>query len=220
MARLKLKLAQPLSEARKTNPRLDEAALFVEGLFGRPLRNDPKTLHASLFPIMPFVSNGGGVFNPGLRNFDTVHELTHSEDLAYLKEFKGLKKFLNVLNIYFNISKKIYLEGRAVFASHIFRDKIRRFELYFTSLLIGTYGAAANIFNQTMLLPKWIWVPFLFFGVIYWPFHNALCMLAKKLDDPVAAFRLSTEKPPSLFGIFFPSIFYRKEIEAAQGKEG
>lgn len=57
-------------------------------------------------------------------------------------------------------------------------------------------------------------------GASYWVFHNSLCTLAKKVGDPVKAFRISGEKVPrTLKDILFPLRFYKEEIEKAQAEK-
>jgi len=53
-------------------------------------------------------------------------------------------------------------------------------------------------------------------GANYWIFHNSLCTLARKIGDPIKAFRITGEKIPGTFReLLFPSKFYKEEIEKA-----
>ncbi len=202
----------PLSEARRKMPKLNEAAVFVETLFGRPLLNNPAVDDRRR--LLPRLSNDGRILSPGKNIRHMVHELVHSEDyyktpligpgeISILDRIKGALK----------IKLQVYTEGRAIFASHLFRDKIRRFELNFVSLAVGLYGAVASGVDAMPSIPTIGWMIMLVNGITYWPFHNALCSITKKIGDPIEAFRLTTEKPPNFVGLIFPLKFYRRDIE-------
>lgn len=207
-----------LSEVRKQNPKLAEAAVFVEGLFGRPILTDPRVI---CFPT-PLVSHNGGFISPGAKTSSMVHELTHLQDISNEPKPAGKMQFvINTIKIMFSLQRRMYLEGRAVFASQLSQDKIRRFETSFFVMATGAGFLAAIAFD---ILPKSLDIisplmlvqgtMMLVQGAIYWPFHNALCTLAKKFGDPIKAFRLTELKPPSLLGTLFPTKYYWTEIEA------
>ncbi len=216
-----------LSEVRKKNPDFNDAALFVEDLYGRPLQNDPIV---GKIPSLFFVTLGGSFMNipsaskrftppPSIMrllrsigflhsyNSSLVHEIVHSEDVA---AEKNKNWFIRILSR-FNLKKRIVLEGRATFAQHMFQGRIKRFEGSFYVMLVGGLSTVACLFAEgaTPFIPSLCFA----IGAVYWSFHNALCALNKKLDDSKKAFQLTTQKPPSLFGIICPTIFYKKEIQ-------
>lgn len=86
-------------------------------------------------------------------------------------------------------------------------------------MLAGYSILYASFFTNVHPLIYAVGVYYSVIGVLYWPFHDALCTLAKKVGDPVKAFRITTEKPPGVLGIVLPSVFYRKGIEAAKKKQ-
>ncbi len=201
-----------LSEVRRNNSKLNNAALFVEGLFGRPLRNDPMILNSRMSYLLPYCSQRGDFLGPGYNESTNVHELVHSEDIH--NENPAKTGIIGYLTLAFNLKRRMYLEGRAVFASHIYRQKIRRFNQEFIILTIGGYGMVASLTSYLPnLLSPMLSGYLLFTGILYWSFHNSLCILTKKLGSPEKAFELTMEKPPTFFGLFFPSSFYREDIE-------
>jgi len=222
-----------LSEVRKKDPEVSEAALFVEGLFGRPLRNDPEVLNIN---INPFTSHSGKhvnlpkKFKPKYlfvfpfpagplwtRTSSSIHELVHSEDIGPPKSTSALGFILQNTKGAFDIVRRCILEGRAVFAQQIHNGKIERFNSHFKHLIVGASLMAVSVATDIQLLV----IPAAFsltLGILYWPFHNALCSLSKKVGDPVKAFKMTTDKPPSFAAILFPARYYKKEIEAIKGQ--
>jgi hypothetical protein len=228
-----------LSDVRAKDPEFEKAALFVEKLFGRSLRNNPKIISA--VPLLPFVTYSGRYLNFPKKSIGRVnrlykpilghcpfditsslsHEIIHSEDFNCAEEKMNLfEKIKHRLNL----RKRIVSEGRAVYAQHIFKEKIKRFETNFFFGLMGIATAITTSFIQIDPIAKMLLAGIsalhIYAGCIYWPFHNSLVTLGKKLDDPIKAFKLTTEKPPGILGIIAPTRFYKKEIEEAKQAKG
>ena len=225
-------LNKPLSEARKQNPRIEKAAVFVEGLYGRPLRNNPKI---TIGPGRFIVSRN--VLETNTTTFTTVHELIHAEDLSknipkeikqegFLKKFKRHLRSLTGINCIpkniTQIKRMLYLEGRAVFGEQMFlAGKTRPFlNLRFMCIAIGTAGVIASatvpMFPEDRIMTAVYSLSILANGLPYWPFYNSICTIAKKIGDPIKAFRITKEKQPKTFSeILFPLKFYKDEIADA-----
>ncbi|MFH2106274.1 MAG: hypothetical protein ABII22_03365 [Candidatus Micrarchaeota archaeon] len=209
----KMRVSQDLVEARKQRPRLEKAAQFVEGIYGRPLQSNPQVVNV---PLMPFVSAGGKVLSTGfMENImprAVVHELTHSEDIKGMAA-KGWKERLKLR---FDFKRRIYLEGRAVFAEHLYIGKPKRFDMHFTGMVVGAVGAVAlGIAGTSISIP----IALMTIGAAYWLFNNALCTIANKIGDPIKAFRITSERIPSWKGLIFPLQYYREEIAKVEAEK-
>jgi hypothetical protein len=229
----------PISKVRKKDPSIQKAALFVEDLYGRSLKNDPNVRRLPFFPYvtqngkkinLPFpkylgmrhplpirLSDPLGLRKPYPSTTNAVHELIHSEDIANESNGgKGLFGFIKGKLKRFDMMRRMVMEGRAVFGGLLYENKVKRFEAYFKVMAVGVTILVASAFVN--IPPAIGTVAFIatVIGAIYWPFHNALCTLAKKVGDPKKAFQITTEKPPNLLGIIHPTRYYKEEIAEAK----
>jgi hypothetical protein len=248
---------QPITEARKTDPKLDHAAVFVEKLCGKTIGADP----VIEYPLITGYSNpAGNPYRERIRRMAKrwgiemepsrpilgfgrlnpigtvqVHELVHVIDTSEGK-YAGREPE--------NMLESLHMEGRALFAEELYakqhRDKmpwpvryittntsakITSAVLFGSMAFAGGVAALAHYFNipitpgdqRVLTLLDIGGAGFLITSLLNRSYYRDLVWLSKKLGDPVAAFRLSWEKPPETWlQIMFPSRFYREEIEAAR----
>jgi hypothetical protein len=229
--------AKPLSQARVDSTVIAHAALFVEELFGRPLRNDPIIIHARTWHRAEINTLR---IDPNFDPSTAVHELVHSEDLypqkASWDRMSILGKIKHRIKASFNLPWRMWLEGRAEFARHLFEGGTSRFDENFRLLISGGICMAAGTLIGAVasaIQNRWLSVPSALFtsvgvlladlGALYWLFNNVLCTLAEKAGDSVAAFRLSTDKLPTWQEILQPSRYCERVMkgytppEAAKG---
>jgi hypothetical protein len=155
---------------------------------------------------------GSGVKLGRIKENIMVHELVHSQDLykADWKEMGTWAKIRHHYRIIANIPLRVWGEGRAEFARHLFdKGTPIRFDMHFKLLALGIAGMITGILTQICMPqpPRMLGISICAacLGGLYWPFNNVLCTLTEKVGDPVAAFRLSSDKIPKWHEILRPS---------------
>ena len=229
-----------MSDARKTNPTLGKAAIAVEGLFGWPLQNDPivkikkKGIYEGTFDLKY------NYLRCEPEQCSMMHEIIHSEDSVNPAVMELLNKcFANGKNTFVSFKNNfiydLIIEGRAYYGEQLLSSKLKRTDLHFYAFIIHASLAVLeasvamkNALHDNILFAAIYGALSLLFAYFSsnafkrWGFKNSIFQLAKKVGDPVKAFRITTDKiPRTMVQIFFPSKFYKDEIAQAlrQGKE-
>jgi hypothetical protein len=101
----------------------------------------------------------------------------------------------------------VILDGRAVFTTMIANKRLE-------TAPKTAFGTIVDVWKRSRLagldpIPTAA-------TCFYYLAANALVKLAHRLNDPIQAFRIATEKPMGILGILFPEFHYRKEIRNAE----
>ena len=163
-----------------------------------------------------------------------MHEIIHSEDSVNSAIMELLNNGFSYGKPSFVRSKNKFIyrlvaEGRANYGEALLSSKLKRTDVCFYSSIVAAsatalYAADAVRYalnSNIALAVIYGALSFLLaYGTLYsfrsWGFKNSIFQLAKKIGDPVKAFRITTDKiPQTLAQILFPSAFYAPEIKQA-----
>lgn len=232
---------QRLSEARKSNKRLDRAARLVERLFGEPLANDPQ-IAPSVVPS--FAPHGNLLRLHGKESTQfAAHELVHSEDLARRglvteKDERGWRLAKGIIagvaveawsTLTLGLAKPYvgYFEGRAEFARRIAAGRKAFYLGTFGSfalngcLATGSTVGAAAVPSVTAKAVLSVSAAFFLYQNLKITqamlFYISMRSLAHSLGSDELAFRATASREAGVAGTFFPHRFYREDINRING---
>jgi hypothetical protein len=213
----------PLKQALG-DPKLFHRYLQVEKIFGRRLIANPNVIIKNNPLIdMPATQLNAEYVYFGKEYHSATHELIHCEDIANMKENNkwSFKSKMSPLT-------RVWLEGRAVFGSSLIEQnkgkdyKIEKQTLKQSivagltgatigALSFGTLGAflGAGFVGTVPLLIDWTYIKF----------NNSINKIARKINNPVKAFRMTEQRPVSWQAVFEPLKYYKEQIEKQQRQQ-
>lgn len=231
-----------LSELAARDKDFAKAVLFVEALSGRKIDGSIRVLEGYGTPISSGVFSHTAWFLAYNSISTSVHELTHAADSE--KPIRISDNFvsttLSTVNAMLPRRMTSFREGRAVFAEQLFYGQPSRWTIHSkmfmnSFVLMGASLAPAQFFLSNTYYPPVVnrfnlvclgaaliaSLVGMAVSLTYSIAYNSIVTIARELDDPNRAFRITSQHidsstAPPWRAILFPKSFYKWEIIAAK----